>query len=265
MSNNRTHFVKHLNRKTVCPPIVADVDLDVMRNYYCQGKIKAHRCDVCDKQFTSKNGLVYHKNNVCMGASTSKPTTNELLELQSTVQQLTDEIAKLRSTSTQPVINITNKSNGDANINVHIVTNNYDLRDFGNENVSHVTEDVSRKFFERGVFGILDMIHYVFFNDDVPENHNVRLKSLKNMLVEVFKNPNWIIQDLKSTVKRMIENSHKHIVNNMDYMDIVHSIDKMYIYNSMSNIEPSTIKEFRDRVKAQLVQRRQTHKSGITP
>lgn len=107
----------------------------------------------------------------------------------------------------------------------------------------------------------MDMLMHVYFNDQVPENHNVRLKSIKNMFVEVFKDPNWITRDLQETVDKMISDSRIYIMNDIDPTDISKNIEMLCIANDMANIPSTKMKKLRNCVKARLDQRR---KVGIS-
>ena len=67
----------------------------------------------------------------------------------------------------------------DNSVHVHI-------NGFGNENTEYISQDFAVRCLEKGARGIMPMLEQIFFNEQHTENHNVRLRSLKNMLVEVF-------------------------------------------------------------------------------
>lgn len=57
-TNIRTHFMKHLNRKVACPPIMADVELSSM--IPVKHGSGCYACSNCPKRYSSKSGLHYH-------------------------------------------------------------------------------------------------------------------------------------------------------------------------------------------------------------
>jgi hypothetical protein len=83
-------------------------------------------------------------------------------------------------------------------------TINVTINDFGEENVSYITQEFIEHCFEAEINGVKTIMENIYFNDDHPENHNVRLMSLKNAIAEVYKDNKWIPKGLHDTIERML-------------------------------------------------------------
>lgn len=106
------------------------------------------------------------------------------------------------------------------------------------------------------------MLDKIYFDPEHPENHNVELTSLKNSLVNVFMNGDWVAQGLNNTIQNMITNSTLTIRNHPVVVDAVKDAmkqkdnDIMHKYGEFTKIEPSMQKKIQERTKAKLVARR---------
>jgi hypothetical protein len=194
-----------------------------------------YKCNQCQKQFSTRSGLAYHRNNCSSVSSVEKSQYHQ------TENIITNTITNNNYGSSTTINNIIN----------HLV-----IKKFGCENTDHITKDVAIKCFQRGIYGLVDMIDLIYFNDDVPENHNIKMKSLKNMLVEVFQDPDWETRDFSETVDKMIRTSRDHILKDMDFMDISKDMEMLNTANTLMSVPAKNVKSMRNHTKAKLVDRR---------
>jgi hypothetical protein len=97
------NFKKHLNRKSICNPIIDNISLDDIKNKYITVKIFTHSCEICDIKFSSKSSYYVHKREC----------------------------------------KISQKLKEDKHVITNIITNNninIQINNFGNENVSYLLE-----------------------------------------------------------------------------------------------------------------------------
>ena len=136
---------------------------------------------------------------------------------------------------------------------------------FGNENQEYITREFSVKCFENGAHGVMSMLNQIFFNADHKENHNVRLQSLKNQLVEVFHDEQWVTKGFHEAVSNMITISSGKIIN--DALPIVQetrsAMEVVTSLNEMQNMEPNMKKSINEKTRAKLVERRKKTKVTI--
>lgn len=242
----KANFVKHLTqRKTICPCTKADVSLDTLViEYTVDDFAKIYKCDLCDKQFNSRSGLSYHKKQYC---------NNERLQLENleaTVSRLSEKLAEHA--------NILNNNNNNTNTNTLGINNfiNIELRPFGQERTDHITQEMRDKCFKWGIHGLRYMMDCIFFNVEIPENHNIKLRSMKHNLLDVFHEPGWKAEDFKSTVDKMISISRNQIMLNMDHKEIAKNYDLLNTANNLVNLSHKNVLTIRNHTKAQLVNRR---------
>jgi hypothetical protein len=119
------------------------------------------------------------------------------------VHELREEVAQLRKLVTQPqTINHTQNANAIQNniVNIH-------LKDFGMETQSHLTTEFLNKCFADK--GLVDLIENLHCDKECPQNHNVRLKSRKQELMEVFSNGKWMVKDQDQTLTELIQSGYR--------------------------------------------------------
>lgn len=78
------------------------------------------------------------------------------------------------------------------------------MNNFGQEKCDHLSDEFIQKCMLNNNTGVKALIEKLHFSDDVPDNKNIRLRSLKNNLVEVIKNDKWIPKDANEAMDSMI-------------------------------------------------------------
>ena len=182
-------LVKHLERKKVCDAKHDDVDVVVLLKELQDEKEKPCKCDVCGKPFSHSSSKSRHK-------KTCQATTKQQLQLlQETINDMQKQLQSYESQShTQTTVN-----------NIQNQYNTIILNSFGDESYDHITESFLRKCVQGNVNGVKSLIEKIHFSNDAPENKNIRLKSLKNKLVEVADNEKWVVRDADDAMDCMIQ------------------------------------------------------------
>jgi hypothetical protein len=86
------------------------------------------------------------------------------------------------------------------------------LRYFNSENVKHIESDkdyLLQCLVTKDIVGIIKNIH---FDKEHPENFNIRLRSTKKNLMEIFDNNEWIINDLDDALDELINKVYRILV-----------------------------------------------------
>jgi hypothetical protein len=160
--------------------------------------LDSRRCDFCNKEFTRKSGLTKHLR-ICKKNKNNKININELDKLKNTINTLLTELR-------QPSIinNTTNCYNN--TVNIHI--NNY-----GEENTQYITKQYMLELLCKPFSAIPKLIKYIHFNNEHPENQNIKITNIKNPYVKVLKNHKWELQDKKEVIDELIDKQHS-VLNN---------------------------------------------------
>lgn len=269
-TNHKGHYVRHIHNKRLCPSTFADISIETLRIEFGIEDLKTYHCDQCKKCFKTRSGLAYHRP-ICMESiEGTKPYTEskQLLE-HSTKQEaqlleLTEEVKKLKNMVTHmhstKSYNAQIINNGDIKAldNSHHQHLHFHLNAFGNENKEHISREFAIECFKKGAYGILDMLDKIYFDDNTPENHNIKIRSLKNMLVEVFKDPHWEVRGFHDTVDGMISMSRNEIIKDIDCNQLMTNEELMFMLQNIMNPPSYRVKNIKEHTKARLVQRRET-------
>ena len=129
------------------------------------------------------------------------------------------------------------------------------INNFGQEDVSYITEDRKHACLLKRSDGILDAICDVHFNSEHPENANVRLRSLKNNLAEVRRNGEWTTELLDGVLQSLVWNGYvlvaRRYLNDESYRtDVIKNNDKIDEWCLMYGKNEKQLKE---RLKVRLI------------
>ena len=166
----------------------------------CKGVKNKFECSKCHIVYSSYSSLSHHKK-ICKINTDSNNENITIIENQ-----------------TNNITNITNNDNRQIINNDNRITNNITLqiRNFGEENKDYITNAFLLQCYNNGYYGLIEMIENVYFNNDHPENHNVRIGSLKNKYLEIHKDDKWVPQGINETLNRMINITASDIILNVD-------------------------------------------------
>lgn len=153
-----------------------------------------------------------------------KQELKELKELKVLMQELVAS-SKLERNTTNNVS--TNNSNNNNNTNNTNNTINIHLNTFGNESTSHLTKEFLSYCILNPKKGMASLIESIHYNKSIPENQNLRCKSLKQNVFEKYTEDEWRACDASNTLDELIRkgyrilNSHyaDNIINQPDFYD----------------------------------------------
>lgn len=180
-------LLKHQSRKTSCKDI---------------SDKKKFKCDYCTKTFTENRNKYTHQKKCKFNIK-----KDEIDILKDTIENLQNQLSEFKNNTT--INNITNITNNN-------ITNNIILNNFGNESYDHISDEFLKKCI-KNVSGVKLLIEKIHFSEEAPENNNIKLKSIKNKLVEVSDNNEWKVQDTNESIEAMIKKGcrvlNKYFVN----------------------------------------------------
>ena len=178
-------------------------------------------CDYCNAKFITYANKRRHEIHRCK----ENPSTMKykIHKLEKDKKKLEKKIEKMMYKMC--TINNTTNNNNTNNI---IVVNNY-----GKENTDYLTAEKIDKLLDRTYDSIQDLIKMLHFNEEHPENHNVKITNKKEPFALVWNDPIWEIRKKKTVVKDMVDKGY--VMIDTTYDDINKS-NKKYI-NFQSNFE----------------------------
>jgi len=168
-------------------------------------------CKYCDKKVQTKSSLNRHFK-ICK----LKPITiSDLPSIESSIKKKIDEQLLTVNNNYSKVIN-NNTINNTQNIQNIIVMDKINLREFGKEDLDHITDEVMNKVIKYPQAGILNLIREIHFNDTMPQNQNINILNKKEQFIEIFNGKEWKKQDKKTAIQNIIT-SKKDIMD--DYVE----------------------------------------------
>jgi hypothetical protein len=194
---------RHLQRKILCEPTKENIDASILLHDIDRDKDtqRIFTCKFCDKKYTTSTNRYRHQKQ-CKQKDNAMSNDDTIIQLKSELNNLHEKIRTLEQTASHGSC-VTNNIQHQSNIaqqNVHIIVNS-----FGHESYDHITDDFLNECFKKHLFGVHDLIKKIHFSEEAIQNKNVRIKSLKNKLIEVADNHRWVIKDLNEATDIMIK------------------------------------------------------------
>ena len=177
-------------------------------------------CDTCFQSFKTHPSMRRHILHYCGERSDKEDMAREIRKLNKEKNKLYKQIDEL----IQKVGDTTN------NIQNNIILNNY-----GEENISHITDKIKDTLLKIPYGAIPKMIKSIHFNDKIPENKNIKLPNKNDSLVKVYKNNKWIYKDKNETILDLMNNNYFIIDTHYDN-----------VVNNLSNIIKSRYSSFKE-------------------
>ena len=190
---------------------------------------KKNMCQFCEKTFTRKTGLTKHLKCCKYKKICENKKDNEIIELKKMVEKLLVE--------TKGNTNITNNTNNMNNS--HNTTNNIiNINNYGDEDTKYITSDYILNLLKyKPAKAIPELIKHTHFNEEHPENQNIKITNKKEPYIKVRKNDKWELQDKEETITDLIDRQQVHLLDEV--------VEKK-IENSCSNTEKNNIERCSD-------------------
>lgn len=207
---NKSNYLAHLRRKFPCKIVFEDIEPSVIiEELVPKTTGTKHVCDYCQKCFANRQNRWRHMQDC------PDKTTNMVMAHDDVVKQLmskVDELEKyIHSQNTQVGANNIKAKN--VNIQQNIQQNIINLsgekqdptllKEFGCENLKAIPDD-----FVASCFMFLkyrDLLENLHCDPNFPENHNVRIKSVKRNMMEIYKNKQWNVVTLNEGLTELIQ------------------------------------------------------------
>lgn len=248
------NFRVHVGRKNPCPPKLSDVNVDTSFLDSLETNKNGYVCDFCSRTFQSSQSKYQHKQRCPMKDHVnivSKVTTDDRIAV------LEEEILKLKK-ERQHINNVTTQNN--IQINVDNRGNGcVKLRKFGCENMKALpTQLLESLFLDLKFRELLENLHC---DPDYPENHNVRIKSTKRELMEVYRNNKWDIMTFVNGLNELLlqgqriftdyyrRNRDKILEEDMDEDDLKEIVKQL---NAIETLNEDDIKPIRKELQLML-------------
>lgn len=216
--NNKYDYYRHINRKIPCAnDHESDKTSTDDQSEESLDELNDNQCGYCNKLFTRKDSLSKHlSQNRCRVKTQDDNQKEDLLnrllgELHDVKDQMVkqdEEIQKLRTTQNS-ALQITNQQNANKlenNITNQTMNNyNFKLLAFGKEDLTHVTDEVYKKILNKGFKSVPNLVEFVHFNKNKPENNNVYISNMRDKYVLVYDGTNWQLHEKANVLQQLTD------------------------------------------------------------
>ena len=136
----------------------------------------------------------------------------DLLKLQQKKLEETVEKLLIECSNNKKTLNKTTNNNNSNNINTNsnnTIHNTININNYGEENTKYITKQFIVDLLKNKPFkAIPEMIKYTHFNEEHPENQNIKITNKKEPYVKIMKDNKWELQDRKNTITDLIDKQH---------------------------------------------------------
>jgi hypothetical protein len=196
-------------------------------------------CRYCKKEFKHQSSKSRHELKVCKKSLITNANKTELVtelfsqlnEERSEKKELIDQINKLidktGNTTINTINNISNTQNNQTNQTNqnnqnNIIHNNHTenatirdlnrsvkLRDYGDENMEHITHDFCKELLKEPYSGPNKLVRAIHFNPDYRENNNMQATNRKSNITTIVRNGKWEYMNKKTLLNKEFIKTNK--------------------------------------------------------
>ena len=111
--------------------------------------------------------------------------------------------------------------------------NNIKINNYGDEDLSHITDFFKTQLIKGPYGAIPKMIKAIHFNSDKPENNNIKYPNVNKNYVKIMQNNKWVVKNKQEMLKDMIDSKylildeHYNLILNGE--NISNNVKKNYI------------------------------------
>jgi hypothetical protein len=204
-----------------------------------------YKCEYCNKEFNRIDNLNRHIEKSCKKKKELDKMENEnskIIEKQNKIiESQSKKISKLIEKNAKQ-INNTQNNNNSTNI-----INNIHINNYGEENLEMLTDEFKERCITRPFYAIIDIIRKIHFNDDYPENKNMRLVNKRDNKIQVLTDGKWQYRYKDEAVKYAFDDSNERL--EQFYFEKSHKFRKFIklccedIIKNIHECEPELMKE----------------------
>jgi hypothetical protein len=134
-----------------------------------------------------------------------------------------------RKTSAISTINknaITNNNSIQNTQNSHNNNNNITINVYGNEDMSHITEEQYKYCFRQMPQSVEYLFDLKHFSEKMPQNHNIFISNIKDSYMMIFRQKAWMLADREMTLKKIYYDIKENLSSALEKMRTAGTIER---------------------------------------
>ena len=179
-------------------------------------------CDFCNLKFKTKANMRRHIKNYCKKINESDLIVldNKVNDIEYALKFQQNQHEKEKKFLYKQIELLLGKV-GNTTINN---TNNIQLNNYGNEDLSHITDKLKNELVKIPYGMIPKLIEEVHFNNKKPENMNISLINKKDNKIKIFNGDKWIYKNKDETITDLLDG--KYFILDSYYESIYDNLSK---------------------------------------
>ena len=165
-------------------------------------------CSYCGMTFNTKPSMRRHQLHYCKQNETD--LRDELQKERTEKRKLYKHIELLLENNGQVINNIHNTINNNNTNNIQ-QTNNIVIKNYGEEDLSHITNSVLEKLITTPGNMINNLTKMIHFNNNKPENMNMYIPSRKQKFIKVFRKNKWMLEKKHERIPDLVDRNYSII------------------------------------------------------
>jgi hypothetical protein len=262
LEDNKNDFPQFYHNSTVISHNLPQNSAKIPQN---PTKTFSFECNFCNKQLSRKDSLMRHLD-ICKVKSNIEASKEKVfIKLLKEVKELKTQINNNTNTNNTNMNN-TNTNTHSNNTNNISQTNNIKLVAFGKEDLSYISENITKKLLKKGFQSVPVLIDHVHFNKNNPSMQNVYIPNLKNPYAMTYNGERWQLTDLQDTIKSIYDEKKCYLEEEFERLeDILDKITVKKFDRFLTEDEGLFIKDMFQQIKLLLYNKRDmpldTHKN----
>ncbi len=210
--SSKQRLIYHLNHK-IKPCLEEEIRSEIFGKpkFEIFNSDNSNQCQFCSKIFSRKYCLARH-----LKLCKVKNDVNELNEnnLEEKITQLEKKIQEQVIKSLKQHTNNTNiTNNNNVTNNNNTINFNFTRLEYGQEDLSMLTEDIMSKAIRKLSKGIPYLAEQIHFNPKYPQNLNIYIKNKKEPYIMNFSNNKWMLVRKRDMLENMVDTNFS-LMNN---------------------------------------------------
>jgi hypothetical protein len=209
---------KHLARKLPCPPIYDDAEPSDIAATMFKTFSKDLQCAYCDKCFSSPSSRSNHVKLVHSAAAAETqehdPVQPQLATLQAQMKLVQERLARLDDAKTKSTMHIGQQQLAES------ITNNTQhnivINAFGSEALEHITPEFIDQCVRRRNKGLVELIEKIHFDQEHPENNNLRATNIKLPFIKYNDGRMWKLARKDKLLDQLVDKGHGIMQDHFD-------------------------------------------------
>jgi hypothetical protein len=220
------------------------------KDFFIQEEENQFVCQYCFKTLKTRPIMLRHIRKTCKEKKELdkmekiENENSKIIEKQNKfIKSQTKQISKLLEKNAKQINNTQNNNN----IQNNTINNTIHINNYGEENLEMLTDEFKERCITRPFYAIIDIIRKIHFNDDYPENKNMRIVNKRDNKIQVLTDGKWKYRYKDEAVKYAFDDSNERL--EQFYAEKSHKFRKFIklcceeIIKNIHDCEPELMKE----------------------